>query len=129
MSLIFEHTTDLPARQGSSDNFTGNVQVRMVASGDGPMGVGRVTFTPGAHTYWHKHSGEQTLYFLEGHGRVRVRGEAAADAQPGDVVHIPPNTEHCHGAHPDEPQAMTHLAITFGTTTWLEPVDDEEYRS
>ena len=129
MSISFEHAEDLPARQGSADNFTGTVQVRMVAQGQGePVGVGRVTFERGARTHWHTHAGEQTLYFLEGQGRVQMRGERAVDAAAGDMTRIPAGAEHWHGAHPDEPQAMTHLAITFGAPTWLEPVSEEEYR-
>ena len=127
MSLFFEHAEDLPAQQGSADNFTGTVQVRQVAAGQG-VGVGRVTFERHGRTNWHTHSGEQTLYFLEGQGRVQVRGEGAVDATPGDVARIPARAEHWHGAHPDEPQAMTHLAITFGAPTWLDPVSDEDYR-
>ena len=129
MSISFEHAEDLPARQGSPDNFTGTVHVRMVAQGQGePMGVGRVTFGRGGRTHWHTHSGEQVLYFLEGQGRVRSRGEQPVDAAPGDITRIPAGAEHWHGAHPDEPHAMTHLSITSGTTTWLEPVSDEDYR-
>jgi quercetin dioxygenase-like cupin family protein len=128
MRLFFEHAEDLPAQQGSAENFTGEVQVRQVAAGQG-VGVGRVTFWCGARTHWHRHSGEQTLYFLAGQGRAQLRGEPAVDAAPGDVARIPADAEHWHGAHPDEAQAMTHLSIAFGTTIWLEPVSDEEYRS
>jgi quercetin dioxygenase-like cupin family protein len=129
MSISYEHAQDLPAQQGSADNFTGSVQVRRVAvSQEGPAGVGRVTFGRGGRTHWHTHSGEQTLYFLEGQGRVRQRGERAVDAGPGDVARIPAGSEHWHGAHPDEQHEMTHLSITFGTTTWLEPVSDEDYQ-
>jgi quercetin dioxygenase-like cupin family protein len=128
MSLFFEHAEDLPAQQGSPANFTGTVHVRMVVPGQGqPVGVGRVTFEHGARTHWHIHAGEQTLYFLDGQGRVQVRGERAVDAAPGDIARIPAGAEHWHGANPDEPLAMTHLAITFGATTWLEPVSDEDY--
>ncbi|HUS17289.1 MAG TPA: cupin domain-containing protein [Chloroflexia bacterium] len=65
---------------------------------------------------------------MEGYGRVQVRGDCPLDATPGDVARIPAGTEHWHGAHPDEPQAMIHLAITFGAPTWRGPVSDEEYR-
>ena len=129
MSLFFEHAADLPAQQGGAGDFTGTVHFRPVAARQGePVSVNRVTFARGARSHWHTHSGEQTLYFLEGQGRVQVRGEDAVDAAPGDVARIPPGAEHWHGAHPDEAQAMTHLAITFGAPTWLEPVSDEEYR-
>ena len=128
MSISNEHAQDLPAQQGSADNFTGNVQVRLVAaSQEGPASVGRVTFRRGGRSHWHTHSGEQTLYFLEGQGRVQQRGERALDAGPSDVARIQPDVEHWHGAHPDEQHAMTHLSITFGTTTWLEPVSEGEY--
>ena len=129
MSIGFAHADDLPRQQGSAANFTGAVSFRAVAAGQGePVAVNRVTFEHGARTHWHTHSGEQVLYFLEGRGRVQVRGERALDAAPGDVARIPPWAEHWHGAHPDEPQAMTHLAITFGAPTWLEPVSEAEYR-
>ena len=75
---------------------------------------------PGVGVTWRTHS--------PGRGRVQVRGERPVDATPGNVARIPPGAEHWHGAHPDEPRAMTHLAITFGAPTWLEPVSDEEYR-
>jgi quercetin dioxygenase-like cupin family protein len=72
-----------------------------------------VTFEQGARTFWHVHRGEHVLYFLEGHGRVQLRGEPAVDAVTGDVVHISPGTEHWHGAHPDEAHRMRHLAVTL----------------
>lgn len=134
MSIQLEHANDLPAQKGSTDNFTGDVQVRMVAtSQEGSASVGQVTFGPGGRTRWHTHSGEQALYFLEGQGRVRSRGQRRGDqlvdAMPGDIARIPAGVEHWHGAHPQEQHAMTHLSITFGTTTWLEPVSDGDYES
>lgn len=129
MSIFFEHAKDLPAQQGSADNFTGAIQIRPVAASQGqPASVGRVTFERGGRTHWHTHSGEQVLYFLEGHGRVQQRGEQPVDAVHGDVARVPAGVEHWHGTHPDEEHAMTHLSISFGTTTWLEPVSEEEYR-
>jgi hypothetical protein len=42
----------------------------------------------------------------------------------GDVVHIPPQVKHWHGAAPGS--AMTHLAISEAldgqSVTWMEPV-------
>src|SRR4051812_3808195 len=129
MSMFFEHADDLPAQPGSADNFTGTVYFRAVAAGQGePVAVNRVTFERGGRSHWHTHAGEQTLYFLEGQGRVQQRGERALDAAPGDVARIQPGVEHWHGTHPDEQHEMTHLSITFGTTTWLAPVSDEEYQ-
>ena len=84
---------------------------------------------PGARTFWHVHSGAQVLYFLEGHGRVQLRGERAVDAVAGDVVHIPPATEHWHAAHPVRFTWMRHLAVTFGAVIWLDPVAEDAYRA
>lgn len=130
MSLHFEHADDIPRQQGAPDNFTGTVYFQPVATNEEcRLGTNRVTFEKGARTFWHVHSGGQVLYFLQGRGRVQVRGSQASDAVEGDVAHIPPGTEHWHGAHPEEEHAMRHLAITFGETTWGEPVSEEEYRA
>src|SRR5205085_5064130 len=130
MSLLFEHTDDLPRQHGAPNNFTGTAYFQPVATKEaGKLAASRVTFAKGARTFWHTHSGEQVLYFLKGRGRVQERGSRAVDAVEGDVAHIPAGTEHWHGAHPEEEHAMQHLAITFGEPTWLEPVSEEEYRA
>jgi quercetin dioxygenase-like cupin family protein len=120
---------NIPQTQGTPDSFTGTVFIQPVTSAeDGPTLVARVTFEKGAHTAWHKHGGEQILYFLEGKGRVEIEGQGVIDAKPDDIVRIPPNTRHWHGAHPDEPDRMRHLAITNGGVIWLEPVLEEVYK-
>ena len=120
---------DIQQTQGASDNFTGIVFVQPISSADdGPTMTARVTFKKGAHTVWHQHGGEQVLYFLEGKGRVEIEGQEIINASPGDIVRIPPNTRHWHGAHPDEQNKMRHLAITNGGVTWLEPVPEEVYK-
>ena len=130
MSLRFERADDIPRQQGAPDNFTGTAYFQPVAGNEAcQLRAARVTFERGARTFWHVHSGEQVLYFLHGRGRVQVRGSQAADAGAGDVAHIPPGTEHWHGAHPAEEHTMQHLAMTFGETTWGEPVSDEDYRA
>lgn len=130
MALQFDRADDLPRQQGSADNFTGDVYFQTVAANEAcELGINRVTFAKGARTFWHVHSGEQVLYFLNGRGRVQMRGSLPFDAKEGDVAHIPPGTEHWHGAHHDEEHAMQHLAITFGKPTWLDPVSDEDYQA
>lgn len=128
----FKHADDIPQQQGSSENFTGTTYIQPIASAEkGPSLVARVNFEQSSRTFWHVHSGEQVLYFLEGRGRVQLRGQKVIDASPGDVVHIPPLTEHWHGAHPNEKNRMRHLAITYGTVTWLEleSVTEDEYQA
>jgi quercetin dioxygenase-like cupin family protein len=130
MSLAVTRIEDLPGVVGPSDHFTGAVTLQTVAENPaGPSAVSRVTFQRNARTNWHRHGGQQVLYFLVGRGRVQVQGEPAVDTGAGDIVRIPPDTRHWHGAHPDEAQAMTHLAITFGAPRWEDPVDDATYRA
>ena len=121
---------DIPSQKGSPESFTGTTFIQPIAkSEDGQMMIARVTFEKGAHTFWHTHGGEQVLYFFEGKGRVSIEGQGLFDASPGDIVHIPPNTRHWHGAHPDEENRMRHLAITNNGVTWLESVSKEVYEA
>jgi quercetin dioxygenase-like cupin family protein len=50
--------------------------------------------------------------------------------QKGDVVAIPPDVEHWHGAAPDSD--FIHIGISPNThkggAVWLAPVTDEEYQ-
>ena len=43
-------------------------------------------------------------------------------SRPGDLVYAPPDEEHWHGASDDA--EVRHLALNFGATRWLEPVED-----
>ncbi len=130
MNLTIARIEDLPKNHGAPTNFSGAVAYESIAAAENvPVRVARVNFAQGARTFWHVHTGEQVLYFLEGRGRVQVRGQPPVDAVVGDVVHIPPGAEHWHGAHPEEVQRMRHLAVSCGAVTWLEPVAEDEYRA
>lgn len=124
------HAKDFPAKEGPKESFTGTARLQNLATAENvKVIVYRVTFEKGAHTNWHTHSQGQVLYFLEGKGRVQIEGQPIVNAVAGDVVEIPANTRHWHGAHPDEERSMCHLAITYGDITWMEPVDDALYTS
>lgn len=60
---------------------------------------------------------------------IRNGGKKAIEMLPGDVVNIPANVKHWHGAAPDS--WFSHLAVEVpGENTsneWLEAVSDEEY--
>jgi quercetin dioxygenase-like cupin family protein len=81
--------------------------------------VSFVRFQPGATTHWHSHRGGQVLHVVEGEGRARNRGEEELLLRTGDTLTAAPDQEHWHGAGPES--AMTHLAVTIGEVTWLEP--------
>ena len=87
------------------------------------------SFEPGARTAWHTHPLGQTLYVISGIGRVQAKGGPIREIRPGDVVWIPPNEKHWHGASPDN--SMTHIAMQEALdgvfSTWMEHVTDEEY--
>ena len=98
-----------------------------------PVSVGNVTFSPGCRNHWHIHrasqGGGQILLVTAGRGYYQAWGEAARGLHPGDVVDIPPNVKHWHGAAPDS--FFQHLAIEVpGRDTgsqWLEPVAETDY--
>ncbi|WP_366943108.1 carboxymuconolactone decarboxylase family protein [uncultured Victivallis sp.] len=93
--------------------------------------VSNVTFEPGCRNNWHRHTGGQLLIAVGGVGFYQERGKEARKLLPGDVVEIPPDVDHWHGAAPES--WFAHLAIECnpGTNknTWLEPVSDAEYRA
>lgn len=82
---------------------------------------------------WHihkaKNGGGQILICVAGRGYYQEWGKKAIEMLPGDVVNIPANVKHWHGAAPDS--WFSHLAIEVpGENTsneWLEAVSDEEY--
>jgi quercetin dioxygenase-like cupin family protein len=88
-----------------------------------------VTFEPGARSAWHKHPLGQTLIVTAGTGRVQRWGGPIQEIKQGDVVWIPPNEKHWHGASPMT--AMTHIAIQEQldgkAVEWLEKVNDTQY--
>ena len=77
---------------------------------------------------WTK-GGGQILVCVEGEGWYQEEGKPAQSLKPGDVVTIPANVKHWHGAKKDS--WFSHLAVeVLGEDTsneWCEPVTDEEY--
>lgn len=120
-----------PSGKGPADWFTGTVRIDPLFSPPAPARAAgnAVTFEPGARAAWHTHPLGQTLVVLTGVGRVQTEGEAVAEIRLGDMVWIPPNERHWHGAAPTT--AMTHLAIQEALDSkmvqWMEHVTDEQY--
>jgi quercetin dioxygenase-like cupin family protein len=120
-------------KPASSDFFTGTAFINaLVADTEKQYNctVYDVEFEAGARNNWHKHSGGQILLVTEGKGFYQERGKAARLLQEGDVVQIPPDVEHWHGAAPDS--GFTHIAINpntqKGEAVWLTPVSEAEYK-
>ena len=120
-----------PSRRGPVENFTGSVRVDPYFQPNAPArGTGAlVTFQPGARSAWHTHPLGQTLIVTDGIGRVQQWGGPIDEIRPGDVVSIPPNTKHWHGAAPTT--SMAHIALVEQldgkSTEWMEKVSDEQY--
>lgn len=104
----------------------------MLAAESG-VGVANVTFEPGCRNNWHVHQaakgGGQILLVTAGHGYYQEWEQEARPLKAGDVVVIPPNVKHWHGA--SHGSWFTHIAIEVpgddAKTEWLEPVSDEDY--
>lgn len=90
-----------------------------------------MTFEPGCRNNWHSHTGGQLLLVTAGRGYYQEKGEPARELRPGDVVEIPADVVHWHGAAPDS--WFSHLAVecnpAANVNTWLEPVGDAEYEA
>jgi 4-carboxymuconolactone decarboxylase len=96
-----------------------------------PMRVTNVTFEPGCRNNWHiHHKGGQILLCTEGNGWYQAEGEAPQKLTPGDVVNIPAEVKHWHGAAKDS--RFVHVALSVpaegASVEWLEPVTDEDYK-
>jgi quercetin dioxygenase-like cupin family protein len=113
--------------------FVGQSYLNMLST-EGVI-IGNVTFEPGCRNNWHIHhaktGGGQILLCTEGIGYYQEWGKEAIKLMPGDVVHIPAEVKHWHGAAKDS--YFVHLSIEVpGEETsneWLEAVDDEYYNS
>lgn len=94
------------------------------------VGVGNVTFEPGCRNNWHiHHKGGQILLVTAGRGWYQEWGQPARALKSGDVVNIPPEVKHWHGAARDA--WFQHLALEVpaqgASNEWLEPVDEMAY--
>ncbi|MGC8480566.1 MAG: cupin domain-containing protein [Acidimicrobiales bacterium] len=118
-----ERLTRSETTQGPSDRFSGEVYVDAIASGHGEnrFSIGLVHFMPGARTAWHSHELGQTLYVMEGEGRIQREGGELESLRPGDRVFAPAGERHWHGATED--RLMVHMAISEGETSWFDHVE------
>ena len=113
--------------------FKGQSYLNMLSSEQ--VVIGNVTFEPACRNNWHIHHAEegggQILLVTAGEGWYQEYGKPPRTLKAGDVVNIPANTKHWHGAKKDS--WFQHLAIEVpaknGKNEWCEPVTDEYYDS
>lgn len=114
-----------------SQYFIGTSYLNMLTTDK--LSIGNVTFEPACRNNWHKHlaksGGGQILLVTGGEGGYQEWGKPAKSLKTGDVIVIPANIKHWHGAKKDS--WFSHLSIEVpGEETanlWLEIVSDEEY--
>ncbi|WP_456312113.1 (R)-mandelonitrile lyase [Pseudomonas shirazensis] len=131
--MNLENTTSLFAKGEKLKNgyFTGDAYLQLLLAKDDNNNfvIGSVTFEPGARTNWHTHPKGQVLIVTEGAGLYQEKDKPAKSIKKGDIINIPENIEHWHGASADS--KMVHIAITNYegevNAVWLNPVTDSEY--
>jgi 4-carboxymuconolactone decarboxylase len=120
-----------PSQPAPAGYFTGTVRVERLFAAAEPARAsgGLVTFEAGARSAWHTHPLGQTLIVTAGIGRVQHWGGPIQEIKKGDIVSIPPNVKHWHGASPGS--SMSHIAIgeqlEGKAVEWMEKVSDAEF--
>lgn len=89
-----------------------------------------MTFEPGCRSNWHiHHNGGQVLLVTGGAGWYQEEGKEPRPLRPGDIVRVPAEIKHWHGAAKDS--WMSHLlvpiAVPGASNAFLEAVEDKEY--
>ena len=113
--------------------FTGKSWLKPLTDSSKTVFLANVTFEPGCRNNWHIHhassGGGQLLVCVDGQGWYQEEGKEAQALEPGDVVTIPANVKHWHGARKDS--WFSHIAVEVPgvdcKNEWCEPVSDEEY--
>ena len=115
--------------------FIGQSYLNALTRPDDYLAIFNVTFEPGCRNNWHIHrtskGGGQVLICVDGEGWYQEEGKSAQRLLPGDVVEVPTNVKHWHGAAADS--WFSHLAFEYpgedASNEWLEPVDDGAYNA
>lgn len=114
---------------GNPKHFTGDVRLRHIPlmQKDVRARAHEVQFGSCARTHWHRHPDPQILVVLEGECWLQRWGGERTAAGTGEVLSIPANEKHWHGA--SRQASMLHVAIILGKekTDWLEEVTEEQY--
>ena len=116
--------------------FIGKSYLKVLTKKDDPIVISNVTFKPGCRNNWHIHHYAsqkvgQFLFVTEGTGWYQEWGKEPQKLKVGDIVEIPANVKHWHGA--DKDSWFSHIAFSIpeenSTTEWLEKVDNDYYNN
>jgi quercetin dioxygenase-like cupin family protein len=118
---------------GPATNFTGNAYNFGLVANDSIYNtlVGNVYFEKSARSNWHTHPSGQILIVLDGEGYHQLEGQPRQTMKKGEVIKVPANTRHWHGATENAPLTQMYILpkTENGFVTWMEPVTDEQYKS
>ncbi len=114
--------------------FIGSSYLKPLAKTDN-MFMANVTFEPKCRNNWHIHhatkNGGQILICIDGEGFYQEENKPVRKLKAGDIVTIPANVKHWHGAQPNS--WFSHIAIEVPgentNTEWCEEVSDDEYNN
>jgi quercetin dioxygenase-like cupin family protein len=105
-------TQDPSAGKASADPIfiQGTVEIQNLVSDEDAklLRVTSVSFHQGARNRPHRHTCDQVLIATHGSGFIAT-DEEELKLQPGDVILVPENTRHWHGAVPEAD--FTHISI------------------
>lgn len=89
-----------------------------------------MTFEPGCRSSWHiHHNGGQFLLVTGGAGWYQEEGREARPLRPGDIVKVPAEIKHWHGAAKDSwfSHLLVPVPVPGSSNAFLEEVDDKDY--
>ena len=115
-------TDAIPAEPANSPLFTGGPVTRqtlLTPEMSNNFNLAIVNFSAGARNKMHIHSSDQVLFVTAGKGIIATETRQEI-ISVGDVVHIPQEEKHWHGATSDS--SFSHIALTAkgSTTTQVE---------
>lgn len=102
----------IPTEPADSPLFTGGPVTRqplVTPEMSKDFNLGIVNFSAGARNKMHTHTSDQVLVVTSGKGIIATETTQEV-ITVGDVVHIPAEEKHWHGATPDS--AFSHIALT-----------------
>ncbi len=113
--------------------FIGKSYLKPLVDKNSPIFMANVTFEPRCRNNWHihhaKNGGGQILICVAGSGWYQEEGKEAVSLEEGDIVVIPPNVKHWHGAKASS--WFSHIAIEVAgeecKNEWCEEVTEDEY--
>ena len=118
---------------GPATNFTGNAYNFGLVANDSIYNtlVGNVYFEKSARSNWHIHPSGQILIVLDGEGYHQLEGQPRKTMKKGEVIKVPANTRHWHGATENTTLMQMYILpkTENGFVAWMEPVTDEQYKS